>query len=120
MFFKILMLGVVLGVGAYYYDQSSAVKTIKDARFSSSETENRCRQNHETMCQYYMTVKLEQPEKLFYKFRVPSALYKRPPEELKERRFRVLYKEKKIFPASIVGLEPKFQAEIDKAVSEEK
>lgn len=117
--FKILLLGIVLGVGAYYYDLNSAPQKLRDAKYSASETEARCRQNHETMCQYFITVKLE-PEKLFYKFRVPSSVYKSPPDELKERRFRVMFKEKKIFPASIVGLEPKYQQELDKAIAEEK
>lgn len=118
--FKLLMLGIVLGVGAYYYDMNTAPKKVRDATYSSSETDIRCRNNHESMCKYYITVKIES-EKLFYKYRVPSSIYRSAAsEEGKQARYRVMYKEKKIFPAAIVGLEPKMQAAIDKSIAEEK
>ncbi|PKL78172.1 MAG: hypothetical protein CVV27_03760 [Candidatus Melainabacteria bacterium HGW-Melainabacteria-1] len=121
MFFKLLTLGVVIGVGAYYYDLNTAKKVTRDAQYASRETETRCRNNHETMCQYFLTVKLERPEPLTYKFRVPMMYYHQIPiEEIKNRRYPVTYKEKKIFPATITGLAPKFQEEIDAALAKEK
>lgn len=120
MFGKLLMLGIVLGVGAYYYDLNTAEKKLYDARFDNIDTEMRCRNNHESMCKYFVTVKLEKPEKLEYKFRVPRIYFHQiKAEGLKERRFPVLYKAKKIFPATILGLKPEFQKEIDKQIEED-
>lgn len=119
MFFKLLLFGIIAGVGTYYYDLNSAEKKLRDAKFSSIETESRCRQNHESMCKYYMTVKLDGAEKLFYKYRVPQAYYHGSREEIQQRRFQVMYKEKKIFPARIVGLPPKQQADLDQILAQE-
>lgn len=120
MFFKLLMVGIILGVGAYYYDMNSAETKIHDAEFSSRETEMRCENQHESMCKYYMTVKLPR-EKLFYKFRVPlSFFHAKTVEQLKSRKYPVMYKSKKIFPARIVDLEPKFKAQLEKELSADK
>lgn len=120
MFFKLLLVGIIIGVGAYYYDLNSAEKILRDAEYSSRETEVRCRNNHESMCKYYMTLKLDQ-EKLFYEFQVPMEYYHgKKEEELKRQKYPVIFKQKKIFPARILDLEPKLRAKIDKTLEEQK
>lgn len=119
MFFKLLTIGFILGVGAYFYDLNTAETKLRDAKFKTSETDIRCRNNHETMCQYFFTVTL-MPENLEYKFRVPNSLYRQGIERQQSTRYTVRFKQKKIFPATILGLEPKYQAELDKKISIEK
>lgn len=120
MFFKLLLAGIVVGVGVYYYDLNTAQKVIKDAKFSSIETDTRCQNAHETMCKYYLTVKLGSGgrDQTFYKFEVPwnyyHIEYKKEGKPLTHEHFRVIYKMKKILPARIIGLEPKYQAKLDK------
>lgn len=120
MFFKLILFGLVAGTIAYMYDQNTAPRHVYDAEFQSVETEDRCKNNHESMCKYFLTVKLEDPEKLTYKFRVPlKYFHSMSQEELKSRVYPVEFKEKKIFPAAIVGLEKEYQTEIDEAIAEE-
>ncbi len=117
MFFKLLLVGIIIGVGAYYYDLKSAETIIKDAQYSSRETEVRCRNNHESMCKYYMTLKLDS-EKIFYEFQIPLEYYhSKTDEELKRQRFPVKLKQKKIFPARILDLEPKLRTKIDEKLA---
>lgn len=123
MFFKLLILGIIAGAGVYYYDLSSSQVVLKEAVFSSLETENRCKNNHETMCKYYMTIKLGSGgrDQKFYKFRVPWQYFhiKNQDNGLKGTKYRVEYKEKKILPARILGLEPKFQEKLSKQIEEQ-
>ena len=120
MFFKLVLFGLVAGTIAYMYDQNSAPKHAYDAEFDSIETEMRCQNNHETMCKYFLTVKLEEHEKLTYKFRVPfSYFHNMSQDELKARVYPVEYKEKKIFPATIMGLEKEYQAELEEEIAAE-
>lgn len=121
MFFKLFMIGLVAAAGAYYYDLKNAPTILKDAAYSSIETESRCRQNHESMCKYYLTVKLER-DKLFYKFQVPYNYYHAQAlrDQLKNRRFPVVLKEKKIFPARILDVNPKLRKELDEKLKAEK
>jgi len=120
MFFKLLLVGLIIGVGAYYYDLKSAETLIRDAEFSSRETEMRCRNNHESMCKYYMTVKLPR-ENLFYEFQVPiDYFHGKTEEDLKRQKYPVTLKQKKIFPERIIDLEPKFRAKIDTTLEEQK
>lgn len=118
MFFKLLILGVIAGVGVYYYDLNSAETHLKEALFSSIDTENRCSVNHESMCKYFMTIKLGSGgrDQMFYKFQVPWNYYhkKNKDGQLEGTKYSVMFKEKKILPPRIVGLEPKFQAKLDK------
>ncbi len=119
MFFKLLLAGLVAGAGAYYYDLKKAPTVIKDAKYSSIETESRCRQNHESLCKYYLTVKLE-AEKLFYKFQVPYSYYHRMNrEDLKKQRFTVVVKQEKIFPERILDVHPKMRTVLDEALENE-
>lgn len=118
MFFKLLILGLIAGAGVYFYDMNSAEQQIKDAVFSSMETDNRCKMNHESMCKYYMTVKLGTGgrDQQFYKFQVPWDYWhvKNKDGKLKGTKYKIVYKLKKILPGRILGLEPKFQAKLDK------
>ena len=116
MFFKLLMIGLVAAAGAYYYDKQNAPTVLKDAKYSSMETESRCRSNHESMCKYYMIVKLES-EKLFYKVQVPPNYYHAMREQLQDRKFPVILKQKKIFPARIVDVNPKFRKLLDEELA---
>ncbi len=120
MFFKLFMIGLVAAAGAYYYDLKNAPTVLKDAVYSSVETESRCRQNHESMCKYYLTVKLDR-EKLFYKFQVPPAYYHGgAKEQLKNQRFPVVLKQKEIFPARILDVNPKLRKQLDEQLSTQK
>lgn len=120
MFFKLVLFGLVAGTIAYMYDQNTAPKQVFEAEYQSIETEGRCQNNHESMCKYFLTVALEDPEKLTYKFRVPlTYFHKMSQEELKSRTYSVVFKEKKIFPATILGLEEEYQAELDEEISAE-
>ena len=112
MFFKLFMIGLIAAAGAYYYDKQNAPTVLKDAKYSGVETESRCRSNHESMCKYYLTVKLES-EKLFYKLQVPPQYYHAMRDQLKDRKFPVILKQKKIFPARIVDVNPKLRKQID-------
>lgn len=116
MFFKLFIIGVIAAAGAYYYDKESAPTVLKDAKYSSIETENRCKNNNESMCKYYLTVKLES-EKLFYKVQVPYYYYHKMRNELKDRKFPVVLKQKKIFPARIVDVNPKLRKQIDEELA---
>ncbi len=116
MFFKLFMIGLIVAAGAYFYDKQNAPTILRDAKYSSIETENRCKNNHESMCKYYMTVKLE-PEKIFYKFQVPWSYYHQLREQLKERKFPVVLKQKKIFPARIVDVNPKMRKLLDEEMA---
>lgn len=111
MFFKIILFGIIVGASAYYFDLNSAPKKIMDAQFSKMETEDRCRQMDESMCKYYMTVKIPE-NKLEYTFRIPNGYYRMGPEAMKDRRFPLQVKTKKIFPEAVLGLAPKLEAEI--------
>lgn len=102
--------------GAYYYDKENAPTVLKDAKYSSIETENRCKDNHEAMCKYYLTVKLES-DKLFYKFQVPPNYYHLMRAELKDHKFPVIVKQKKIFPARIVDVNPKLRKLLDEELA---
>lgn len=113
MFFKLLMIGLVAATGAYFYDLEKAPRVLKDAKYSSIETENRCKNNNESMCKYYLTVKLER-EKLFYKFQVPQQYWHQFKEELKDRRYPVVLKQKQIFPARIIDVNPELRKQLDK------
>ena len=115
MFFKLFMIGLIVAAGAYFYDKEYAPTVLRDAKYSSIETANRCKDNHESMCKYYLTVKLE-PEKLFYKFRVPLSYYSAR-EQLKDRRFPVVLKQKKIFPARILDVNPKLRKLLDEELA---
>ncbi|HEY9838912.1 MAG: hypothetical protein ACAI44_07010 [Candidatus Sericytochromatia bacterium] len=113
------MFAFVIAVGAYYYDLNSADKKTLDAEYVKRETEDRCRKQHESMCKYFLTVKLPK-QNLEYTFRVPRVYYHGTEVEvLKARRYPVIYKVKKIFPAAILGLTPKYQAEIDPIIKQD-
>lgn len=112
MFFKLLMFAVVVAAGAYYYDLNTAEKKIVSAEYASKETEDRCRNMHESMCKYFMTVKVPR-EKLDFTFRIPNALFRMPVESLKARQYPVQLKMKKLFPMRVLGLAPKFEAELE-------
>jgi hypothetical protein len=116
MFFKLLMIGLVVAAGTYYYDKQTAPTVLKDAKYSSIETENRCKNNHESMCKYYMTVKLDR-EKLFYKFEVPQSYYHVLRDQLRDRKFPVVLKLKKIFPARVVDVNPKLRKLLDEELA---
>lgn len=120
MFFKLFMIGLVAAAGAYYYDLKNAKTILKDATYSSIETESRCRQNHESMCKYYLTVKLDR-EKLFYKFEVPYNYYHDSglKEQLKNQRFPVVLKQKEIFPARILDVNPKLRKVLDETLNKD-
>lgn len=120
MFFKLFMIGLVAAAGAYYYDLKNAKTILKDAVYSSIETESRCRQNHESMCKYYLTVKLDR-EKLFYKFEVPSNYYhdRAFKEQVKNQRYPVVLKQKEIFPARILDVNPKLRKALDETLNKD-
>lgn len=113
MFFKLILFLVVAATATYYYDQNTAEKKVIDAEYVSMDTDFRCKQSHESMCKYFMTVKLPR-ENLTYTFRVPQVYYHAwTVDQRKGRRYPVIYKAKKILPAAVLGLAPKFEAEID-------
>jgi hypothetical protein len=117
---KLVVAGIVIGGAAYWYDASFAKTKIKDAFFVSSETDQRCRNNHESMCQYSATVMLKK-ENIRYTFRIPWSYYHSNETKLKTNdRVPVVVKAKMIFPERILDLAPKYKAKIDKRLAEEK
>ncbi|MBF2055249.1 MAG: hypothetical protein IGS03_17510 [Candidatus Sericytochromatia bacterium] len=121
MFFKLLTFGLLIGAGVFYYDKSKAETELRDAVFSAIEAgEDRCKKMHESLCKYYMTVKLgEGRESKFYKFRVPPSYYHRKQEELKAQKFTLVWKKKELLPGRILGLEPEYQTEVDGLIESE-
>lgn len=121
MFFKLLTFGLLIGAGVYYYDKSQAETELRDAAFSAIEAgEDRCKRMHESLCKYYMTVKLgEGADAKFHKFRVPPSFYHRKQEELKAENFTLVWKKKEILPGRILGLEPEYQTYIEEQIAAE-
>lgn len=117
---KLIVAGIVIGGGAYFYDTSTAKTKLQDATVTLVEADDlRCTRQHEGMCKYHATVVIKK-EKLQYKFRIPYQFYHMN-EKLKPKdRIPVVVKQKMIFPARILGLAPKLQAKIDKMISEDK
>lgn len=118
MFFKLLTFGLLIGAGVYYYDLNKAETELRDAKFSAIEAgEERCRRMHETMCKYYMTIKMgEGRDVKFHKFRVPPSFFHGKQEDLKVERFTLVWKKKQILPGRIVGLEPAYQKELEEQI----
>ncbi|MEZ0372596.1 MAG: hypothetical protein ACAI44_26125 [Candidatus Sericytochromatia bacterium] len=113
MFWKLVMFGIVIGVGAYYYDLNTAPKKVMDAEYVSMDTDIRCRQHHESMCKYFMKVRIL-GNKMEYTFRVPRMYYHGMDDAgRKARRYPLVFKSKKIFPEAILGLAPKYEKEIE-------
>jgi len=119
MLFKLITIGIVVGGGVYFYDLKKSETELQDARFVIVEAgEDRCKRTHESMCKYNMTVKLgDGKDSKFYKFRVPWNYFHQRQEELKEERFTLIVKKKKILPERILGLEPKYRQELDEAIA---
>ena len=117
---KLVIAGIVIGGAAYWYDSTYAQTKIKDAYVVVTDTDQRCRNNHESMCQYSATVTLKK-EKIRYTFRIPWSYYHSAQTKLKANdRVPVIVKSKMIFPERIVDLAPKYKTKIDKLLAEEK
>jgi hypothetical protein len=115
---KLVVAGIVVGVGAYFYDANTAKTRIKDAYIVSTETEQRCSGHHESMCQYKATVMLK-PEKVSYSFRIPYQYFHEGQTKLKPKdRVPVVVKDKKIFPERILDLAPKYKIKLEKFMAE--
>lgn len=117
---KLVVAGIVVGIGAYFYDMNTAKTHLKDAVVVQIETEDRCREHHESMCKYYAKVLLKR-EKLEYKFRIPFQYYHTTDMKLNlNDRVPVVLKEKKIFPARILDLAPKYKAKLEELIAQDK
>lgn len=117
---KLLLAGVVVGGGAYLYDLNTAKTRVKDAVVVQLEADDRCREQHESMCKYYAKVLLKR-EKLEYKFRIPFQYYHVTEMKLHlNDRVPVLLKDKKIFPERILDLAPKYKAKIEQLIAQDR
>lgn len=118
---KIFLALIIAGIGAYYYDLNSADTKIVKGKFSSFDTEHRCKQNHESMCKYYLIAKIGSGKNSkFHKFRVPMDYYHgKMADQIKTNPIPLVMKEKNIFPARLIGVEEKFQKKVDKGLAKE-
>lgn len=114
---NLFLLGIVGGVGAYYYDLNAAKRITVKAEIVNIDTELRCRYNLESMCKYFVTAKIKK-ENLEYQFRIPPSYYYQKHFQTGQS-VKVILKTKKIFPMKIMGLDPKLDKELNDLIAKE-
>lgn len=116
---SLFMAAVVGGGLSYLYDANAAPRVVIKTKVIELDTDHRCRRNHESMCKYYAVVATNTKPRMEYKFRIPLAYYHQKLYKVKETTVPVMLKQKKIWGARIIGLEPREQKKIDDLLAQE-